>query len=141
MKMPKIVLWAGVVLLLPAYAATLLEITTKKESYPEKHLTTQRTYRGGRCILFEMTENGKRTRVFTINGKAVAAESDEDNDGFFESLMIIDPETGDFEWFTRATNNIVRPVASEKLQEAKAKKKLADQTLSDLLKTEGGRSK
>lgn len=141
MKVLKCICCVAIALLLPAYAAVILEITTKKESYPEKHLTIQRTYRGDRCILFEMTAKGKSTRVFTINGKAVAAESDEDNDGFFESLTIFDPETGDFELFKRTTNNLVTPVASETLQEARSKKKIADTTLSELLETESHRSK
>lgn len=61
------------------------------------------------------------------------AESDEDNDGFFESFMVFDPETEDFEWFTRTTNNVVRPVTSEKLQDARSKKQAADKALSDLI--------
>ncbi|MCX8107597.1 MAG: hypothetical protein N3G20_02200, partial [Verrucomicrobiae bacterium] len=66
-------------------------------------------------------------------GKTVIAETDEDNDGFFESFVIFDPETQDFEWFLRTTNNVVRPVPSERLLEAKSKKKAADKALSDLI--------
>lgn len=98
-----------------AYAAEVLEITTKKQQFPERNVSIERTYRGRECIVLEMSEGGKRTRAFRVNGKTVLAESDEDNDGFFESFMVFDPETGDFEWFTRTTNNVVRPVASEKL--------------------------
>lgn len=119
--------------LLMAYAAGVLEITTKKQSFPEKNLSVERTYRGRECIILEMTEGGKRTRAFRVNGKTVLVESDEDNDGIFESFVVFDPETDDFEWFTRTTNNVVRPVASDKLQDAKAKKKSADKALSDLI--------
>jgi hypothetical protein len=133
MKMFGLILIAGITLLLTAYAAEHLQITAKKQSFPEKQLSVERTYRGNQCISLEMTEGGKRTRAFRVNGKTVMAESDEDGDGFFESFMVFDPETEDFEWFTRTTNNIVRPVASEKLQEAKSKKKAADKALSDLI--------
>jgi len=133
MKSFGLILCAGIVLLLTAYAAENLQITTKKQSFPEKQLSVERTYRGKQCIVLEMTEGGKRTRAFRINGKTVMAESDEDNDGFFESFMVFDPETEDFEWFTRTTNNVVRPVPSEKLQDAKSKKKTADAALSDLI--------
>lgn len=133
MKTFGLILVAGIALLLTAYAAEHLQITTKKQSFPEKQLSVERTYRGKQCIVLEMTEHGKRTRAFRINGKTVMAESDEDNDGFFESFMVFDPETEDFEWFTRTTNNVVRPVASEKLQDARSKKQAADKALSDLI--------
>jgi hypothetical protein len=133
MKAFGLILCAGIALLLAAYAAEDLQITTRKQSFPEKQLSVERTYRGNQCIVLEMTEGGKRTRVFRVNGKTVLAESDEDNDGFFESFMVFDPKTEDFEWFSRTTNNIVRPVASEQLQEAKAKKKAADKALYDLI--------
>ena len=127
------ILCAGIAVALTAYAAEHLQITTKKQGFPDKQLSVERTYRGKQCIVLEMTEGGKRTRAFRINGKTVLAESDEDSDGFFESFMVFDPETEDFEWFTRTTNNVVRPVSSEKLEEAKTKKKTADKALSDLI--------
>jgi len=127
---------ASVAALLTLYAAEILEITTKKQNFPAKKLSTERTYRGKQCILLEMTQDGKRTRAFRVNGKTVMAESDEANDGLFESFMVFDPETQDFEWFTRTTNNVVRPASSEKLQEAKSKKKLADKALLELIGNE-----
>jgi hypothetical protein len=132
MKTFGLILCAGIALFLTAYAAEQLQITTRKQSFPEKQLSVERTYRGSQCIVLEMIEGGKRTRAFRVNGKTVMAESDEDNDGFFESFMVFDPAGEDFEWFTR-TNNAVRPVASEKLQEARGKKRAADETLSELI--------
>lgn len=133
MKTSRLILVAGIALLLTAYTTEHLQIITKKQSFPEKQLSVERTYRGNQCIVLEMTEGDTRTRAFRINGKTVMAESDEDGDGFFENFMVFDPETEDFEWFTRTTNNIVHPVASEKLQEAKSKKKAADKALCDLI--------
>lgn len=116
-----------------AYAMELLPISTRKQRFPEKNLLIERTYRGRECIMFEMTEGGQRTRAFRVNGKTVAAESDEDGDGFYENFVVFDPESGDFEWFIRTTNHVVRPVASEKLQEVKDKKRRADKALSELM--------
>jgi len=47
--------------------------------------------------------------------------------------MIFDPATGDFEWFIRTTNNIVVPVSSERLQEARSRKRAADKALTELI--------
>lgn len=120
-------------MLVAACAVEQLQITRKKQSYPEKQLSVERTYRGKQCIAIEITEGSRRTRAFSINSKTVMAESDEDNDGFFESFMIFDPATGDFEWFIRTTNNIVVPVSSERLQEARSRKRAADKALTELI--------
>jgi hypothetical protein len=133
MKTLGIILCIAGVLLIAACAADSLQVTTRKQSFPERNISIQRTYRGGECILLEMTKGATQTRVFRINGKTVMAESDEDHDGLFESVMIFDPHTGDFEWFTRTTNNFLHPVASEKLQNARAKKESADKALSDYI--------
>lgn len=135
MKTFGLTLVCGISLLLTAYAAEYLPITTNKQHYPEKQLSIERTYRGNQCIVFEMTVGNARTRAFRINGKTVMVESDEDGDGFFESFVVFDPETGDFEWFTRTTDHVVRPVGSEKLQELKSKKHAADKALSEMLET------
>jgi len=119
--------------LLSVHAAGVLEITTKKQSFPERNLSVERTYRGGKCIMLEMTQDGKRTRAFRVNGRTVAVESDEDQDGFYETFVVFDPETDEFEWFIRTTNHVVHPVASEKLQELKEKKRKADKALADLI--------
>ena len=117
--------------MLAAYAA---EITTRKQRIPDKQVSIEKTYRGKECILLEMTKSDSRTRAFRINGKTVMAESDENNDGFFESVMIFDPETEDFEWFNKTTNGAVIPVTGEKLNDLKSKKTTADRALHEWLK-------
>ncbi|WCJ60982.1 hypothetical protein NXS98_07645 [Fontisphaera persica] len=94
MKTFGLILIAGITLLLTAYAAEHLQITTKKQSFPEKQLSVERTYRGNQCIVLEMTEGGKRTRAFRVNGKTVMAESDEEGDGFLKAswCLILEPK-------------------------------------------------
>jgi len=65
----------------------------------------------------------------------VFSETDEDNDGFFESFMVFDPKSQDFEWFSRTTNNTVSPVPSAKLMDLKARKAVADKKAQDDLRS------
>lgn len=117
------------------HTAEQSDISIKRSEYPEKGVSTVRTYRGKRCILLEMTDKGKKSRSYSVNANVVFSETDEDNDGFFESFMVFDPESQDFEWFSRTTNNTVSPVPSAKLLELKARKAVADQKLQDALRS------
>ena len=119
-----------------AFAAERLKVTVKKQNFPDKNLTIVKSYRGDACIMLEMKEATKVTRAYRVNGKTIMSESDEDNDGFFENFMLFDPATGEFEWFSRSTNNIVLAVSTEKLEAVKSKKLDADKALSELLNLE-----
>lgn len=117
------------------FAAQPLKIWTKKEALPEKHLIIQKTYRGSECIMVEMDDRGKKTRTFKVGGKVVAIEADEDGDGFFESLMVFDPDTGKYELFIKSMNGSIIPLDSEKLEKFNAKKESADSAMYELLQT------
>ena len=123
------------IFVIAAIAGDLAIVRTDKKTNPETGVTIERTYRGEKCILFEMVEKNRKTRLYVMDGKSVAAESDEDGDGFYESIMIFDPKGGDFECFIRATNGSVTPMDSAKLQDIKSKKAAADQMLSDFIRT------
>jgi hypothetical protein len=131
----KIAVTVAVTVVLGLFATELPQVRTKKESFPQKHLTIQKTYRGNQRIMVEMDNNGKKTRGFSVNGKIVAIEADEDGDGFWESLMVFDPDTGEFEVFAREKDGAVSPVSSERLEELRAKKERADRALSKLLQS------
>lgn len=133
MRTCKAVPYLGVAILLTVAAAVLPELRTERSILPQRHVSIERTYRGEQCIVAEMTENGKSTRGFTVNGKTVMVEADTDGDGFFEEFMIFDPETGAFECFTRTTNNLVQPFHSARLQALREKKKAADRALAEIL--------
>jgi hypothetical protein len=60
-------------------------------------------------------------------------ESDENGDGFFESVAVFDPVTDDFEMFTRQADGSVKPVSTEALEAIKKKKVAADESLGKLL--------
>lgn len=133
MKTFKWLQYFGVAVLLTVYAALSSGLRTERHVLPGRPVSIERTYRGEQCVVAEMSENGRRTRGFTLNGKTLMVETDTDGDGFLEEFMIFDPETGDFECFTRTTNNLVQPVSSARLQELRQKKLAADKALGDAL--------
>ena len=98
-----------------------------------KGVTIDRTYRGKTCIMFEITKPKTRARCFFVQGKMVATESDEDGDGFFETLTVFGEDRKDFECFVRSTNGTVVPLDPGKLGSLKIKKSTADQALNGLL--------
>ena len=55
-------------------------------------------------------------RLYTLNG-FTAGESDEDGDGFLETVTITDNSTGEFEQYIKEKDGSVRPLESEKLLE------------------------
>lgn len=118
-------------LLLLAFTNQIEKIYTKRQNFPQKKLTIERTYRGKHCVLMKMTDKQRTVIAFIINGKTIATESDEDGDGFFEEIMIFDPENGDFEKYMRSTNWALTPIDSFDLNELKAKKSKADNELEE----------
>ena len=109
-------------LLLVAFTNKVEKIYVKREEFPKRGLTMERFYRGTNHVLTITKEKQKTLYAFIINGKTVATASDEKNGGeFFESIMIFDPDTGDFDEYIRSTNGLVAPIDSSKLEELKAK--------------------
>lgn len=106
------------------------EITTKTISIPAMHgkpeTLYERTYRGKACIMIVVSEKRpsgefvQTARSFYV-GHAMVVESDEDRDGFFETLTVFDTgKKGDsVEAFTRARDGTTHPVSREKLNELK----------------------
>jgi hypothetical protein len=55
------------------------------------------------------------TRSYVVGGETVLMESDEDGDGFFETIFVYRPSTTDLEVFTRQRDGSVRPVSARSL--------------------------
>jgi hypothetical protein len=84
-------------------------------------VTIATTYRGDERILMVMTYSNITTRTFCLHGEPVYVESDENGDGFFESLMIAGETMDDFEQFTRKPDGTVEPISKEAFLEMKMK--------------------
>lgn len=109
-----------------------MKISVKESSIPEKDFSMKKTYRGEQRILAEMTNRGKKSRLYVLNEFTVG-ESDEDGDGFFETVMIMDDSTGEFEQYIKEKDGSVRPLESEKLLELYQKKYEADMLLQKMI--------
>jgi hypothetical protein len=72
------------------------------------------------------------SRAYFVSGKLHMVESDDDGDGFFESVMVFDPTTGSFEMFTRQADGSVNPVSTQKLDAIKREKAMADESMEKL---------
>lgn len=83
--------------------------------------TIETTYRGKTKILATIARNGKLSRHFLFDNHTVMIESDEDGDGFAETLIIVDRDGKRFEMFTRSRDGSVTPVNAERLREARKK--------------------
>jgi len=109
------------------------DITVKESSYPEKNMTIKKTYRGSDVIMQETDIDGVKTISYSINGKCVCIEADEDKDGSLESLCIFDPDTDEFEIFHREKDGSVHPMESKELQEMRQKTQEAAQAWGDTI--------
>ena len=109
------------------------DITVKESSYPEKNMTIKKTYRGSDVIMQETDIDGVKTISYSINGKCVCIEADEDKDGSFEGFWIFDPDTDEFEIFHREKDGSVHPMESKKLQEMHQKTQEAAQEAAQAL--------
>jgi hypothetical protein len=119
------------------------DITTKisersaADGKPEVRIET--VYRVKTKVLQIVSHRNKQgalavvSRAYFASGKLHMVESDDDGDGFFESVMVFDPTTEDFEMFTRQADGSVIPVPTEKLDAIKKKKAAADESLGKLL--------
>lgn len=109
------------------------DITVKESSYPEKNMTIKKTYRGSDVIMQETDIDGVKTISYSINGKCVCIEADEDKDGSFECISIFDPDTDEFEIFYREKDGSVHPMEPKELQEMRQKTQEAAQAWGDTI--------
>ena len=91
------------------------------------HYTAHITYRDNETIMkeIEITEKNQHSRSIYFKGKLKFIETDEDNDGFFETVMVLGDEMNlwEFEIFIRNKNGDLRPLPSKKLEEMQQKMK------------------
>ena len=107
------------------------DVTTKSGVVPGKggrpDIRYEYTYRGKKCIMRVFSEkraSGEfvpQARSFQI-GHAMFTESDEDRDGFFETLAITDDTDGRItvEVFKRERDGSVHPATPEELKKTQA---------------------
>lgn len=100
------------------------DIRTESEEFTKPRVGKVRidtTYRGDERILMVMSYSNVTTRTFCLHGSPVYVESDEDGDGFFETLMISGETMSDFEQFRRTPDGKVEPISEEKYLDLKQK--------------------
>ena len=85
------------------------------------NVTIENTYRGDERILMVISYSNVTTRTYSLHGKALYTESDDDGDGFFETFMISGETMDDFEQFIRKPDGSVEPITKEKYLELKKK--------------------
>ena len=119
------------------------DITTKisersaKDGKPDLRIET--VYRGKTRVLRIVSRLNKQgtlavvSRSYLVDGKLHMVESDDDGDGFLESIAVFDPVTDDFEMFTRQADGTVKPLSTEALAAIKKKKAAADESLEKML--------
>ena len=101
------------------------EIRTERNSGTKGFL--ERTYRGDDLVLthFSNGVNNAQARTFHFAGREAFGESDEDGDGFFETLTVFGKTMSEFDMFTRKPDGSIAPVSTadltdqlQKVQEA-----------------------
>jgi hypothetical protein len=129
-KMSFLALFIGLnCLLLMAFTNVVEKICVKQEYLPQRKVSVEHIYRGTNRVLTITKEQQRTLYAFRINGKTVAAISDETNgDGYSEKIMIFDPDTDDFDEFVRSTNGSVTPINSSELEDLKVKASKAAET-------------
>jgi hypothetical protein len=79
-------------------------------------------YRGNDEVLAEyVLPDGRRCRLFSQSGQRVLAESDEDGDGFMETITLFPNDLLTAEIFRRDPDGHVRPIGSSELEHFRAK--------------------
>ena len=82
-------------------------------------------FRAGQRVMVEYSTPNTQgvwsvtSRAYFAGGRTVAIESDEDRDGFFETLIVFRSETNEIEAFTRHRNGSVQPVSAQTLEALK----------------------
>ncbi len=101
------------------------------------NVTIENTYRGDERILMVMSYSNVTTRTLCLHGDPVYVESDEDGDGFFESLMISGDTMDDVEQFRRKPDGTIEPISEEEYLELKRKVGQASDRLNQALEEAG----
>ncbi len=91
------------------------EVRTERSSGTKGFL--ERTYRGDNLVLthFSNGVNNAEARMFYFEGREAFGESDEDGDGFFETLTVYGETMSEFDMFTRNSDGSVAPVSTSAL--------------------------
>ncbi len=91
------------------------EIRTERSSGTKGFL--ERTYRGDALVLthFSNGVNNAQARTFYFAGCVAFSESDEDGDGFFETLTVFGDTMSEFDMFTRQSDGSVVAVSTSDL--------------------------
>jgi len=116
---------------------TRISERTGNDGKPDLRIET--VYRGKTKVLQILSRRNKQgalaivSRSYLVDGKLHMVESDENGDGFFESVAVFDPVTDNFEMFTRQADGSVKPVSTEALETIKKKKAAADESLGKML--------
>jgi len=114
------------------------DITTKtferQDGDGKPSLRIETVYRGKTRVLRITSKRNRQgvmtvTRGYFVGGKMVMAESDENGDGFFESIMTFDPVTDDFEVFIRQPDGAVKPISTQTLEATKKQTAVVDESL------------
>ena len=102
------------------------DITTKITERTAKdgklNRRVEQVFRGDQRIMVSLSKPDTqgvlavRSRSYYAGRDLVTIESDEDGDGFFESLAVYHPGTEDMEAFTRQRDGSVRPVSTQTLR-------------------------
>ncbi len=83
-----------------------------------------RTFRDGKEVKAEVINSknpANSFRAFYVNGEYVMKETDEDSDGFFETLILYDTKTDNIEVFKRSKDGQLTPATRT---EVSSKKKI-----------------
>jgi len=75
----------------------------------------RRFYRGGRMEYSENVSHGHITRLFYYEGKLMFSESDDDGDGFAETLRVWHRWPDEFRLFERRPDGSIHPATEERL--------------------------
>ncbi|HVU07814.1 MAG TPA: hypothetical protein VHG89_04640 [Verrucomicrobiae bacterium] len=111
---------------LSVFAEDASDITTKVFEKHDKdgkvNLRMETVYRGKTKILMVVSRLNKQgqlvvtSRSYLVGGNLVMTESDENRDGFFETVAVYDSRTDDMEEFIRQPDGSVKPVSTQTLQ-------------------------
>jgi len=90
-----------------------------------KHYSSHITYRDNEKIMEErvIKEKNQHSRSIYFQGKLKFIETDENNDGFFETIMVLGDEMNlwEFEIFIRNKDGALKPLSSKKLEKMQQK--------------------
>jgi len=120
----------------PGITNKVTEIDRDKDGKIDRRIVD--TYRDGTQVMrtdSRLNQQGVMTvhsRAYCANGVLLMVEVDDDGDGTLEGITIFEPNSRDFEMFTRQADGSVKPISSPKLDSIKRQKAVADATMQKL---------